>query len=223
MFDIDLHSHTRFFHGFEGRPTAFDRIGFRLNVAVAQARDLDALAVTNHDYFTSFDVDTGDLEIIPGIEISTTEGHLLVVGPDPPERTLAGEITPEEAVSLAHRRNCVAVMAHPFRNSTVKDSDIAVDAVEVNGKHPQTATLVEELAAKRNIPIVGGSDAHYPIEIGRVVTTLDTDDLTAESVVAAIREGETDYRIVQRFPDQYTQKVYAAVHRFKERTTTAAP
>jgi predicted metal-dependent phosphoesterase TrpH len=220
MFDVDLHTHSRFFHGFEGQPTAFDKIGFRLNVAVAQARELDGIAVTNHDYYTGFDVDTGDLEIIPGVEISTSEGHLLVVGPDPPRRTAAGELTPQEAVDLAHRRNCAAVMAHPFRSGTVKDADIAVDAVEVNGKHPQTAPAVKELAKDRNLPLVGGSDAHYPFEIGRVVTKLDTDDLTAEAAVSAIEAGNTDFETVQRFPDQYTQLLYAAVHKFKEKTRT---
>lgn len=223
MFDIDLHTHSRFFHSFEGRPTAFDRFGFRLNVEVARARGLDGIAVTNHDYYTSFDVNTGGLEIIPGIEISTSEGHLLVVGPDPPERTLAGEMTPEEAVSLAHDRNCAVVMAHPFRSGTAKDSPVSVDAVEVNGKHPNTAPMVEVLADERNLPLVGGSDAHYPIEIGRVVTNVDAGKLSPESVADAIWSGRTDYRTVTRFPDQYTQKFYAAVHKLKHKSSEAAP
>jgi len=44
-------------------------------------------------------------------------------------------------------------MAHPFRAGTVKDIGIFVDAVEVNGKHPQTAPLVEELAKEQALPI----------------------------------------------------------------------
>lgn len=219
MIDIDLHTHTRFFHQFEGHPTAFDEFGFRMNVAVARARNLDAIAVTNHDYFTSFDVDTGDLSIIPGIEVSTSEGHLLVIGPDPPERTVAGEPTPQETVTAAHDRDCAVVMAHPFRSGTVKDANVAVDAVEVNGKHPQNAPMIEVLASDRNLSLVGGSDAHYPIEVGRVVTTLSLEELSAESVVSAIKTGNTDFRVVERFPDQYTQKLYAAIHRIKRGTS----
>jgi len=219
MSDIDLHTHTRFFHQFEGRPTPFDEFGFRMNVAVARSRNLDAIAVTNHDYYTSFDVDTGDLAIIPGIEVSTTEGHLLVIGPDPPDWTVPGEMTPQETVDAAHERGCAVVMAHPFRSGTVKDADVAVDAVEVNGKHPQTAQLVEELANDRNLPVVGGSDPHYPIEIGRVVTNLAVDELTPETVVTATKAGETDFEIVARFPDQYTRKLYAAIHRVKSNAT----
>jgi predicted metal-dependent phosphoesterase TrpH len=223
MYDIDLHTHSRFFHSFEGEPTAFDRFGFRLNISVARARDLDGIAITNHDYFTTFDIDTGGLDIIPGVEISTDEGHLLVVGPDPPDRTPPGKLSPEKAVEIAHSRNCAAIMAHPFRSGTVKDAAISVDAVEVNGKHPQTAPLVEELARDRGLPIVGGSDAHYPFEIGRVITRLSAEELTAESVVDAIEAGEIDFQTVQRFPDQYTQLLYSAVHKFKEKTRSKTP
>jgi len=219
MFDIDLHTHSRFFHWSEGRPTAFDRLGLRLNVAVARARGLDAIAVTNHDYYTSFDIDTGGLELIPGIEISTDEGHVLAVGPNPPERTSPGEMTPEEAVAMARRHDCAVVMAHPFRAGTVKDADIAVDAVEVNGKHPRTAPMVEILADDRALPLVGGSDAHYPIEVGRVITSIDAEELTPESVVDAIRAGRTEYQSITRFPDRYTRKLYAAVHRLKHSVT----
>jgi len=223
MYDIDLHSHTRFFHGFEGRPTAFDRTGFRLNVAVAHARGLDAIAVTNHDYYTSFDVATGDLEIIPGMEISTTRGHLLVIGPNPPARTEPGALTPEEAISLAREHECAVVLPHPFRDSTVRDAEVAVDAVEVNGKHPQNAPMVEELAEQKDLPLVGGSDAHYPIEIGRVVTKIEADELTTDTVVQAIKSENTDYETVQRFPDRYIRKLYSAIHWFKRVTSEAAP
>jgi hypothetical protein len=223
MFDIDLHTHSRFFHFFEGRPTAFDKIGFQLNVAIARNRGLNAIAVTNHDYFMTFDVDTSGLVIIPGVEISTEEGHLLVVGPDPPKRTPPGELSPGEAVDLAHSRDCAAIIAHPFRSGTVKDADISVDAVEVNGKHPQAASLVDKLASDRELPIVGGSDAHYPFEIGRVITRVDASELTPESVVGAIQSGQTTYQTVQRFPDQYLRVLYSAVHRFKEKAESKAP
>lgn len=222
MYDVDLHTHSRFFHSFAGQPTAFDKIGFQLNVAVARARDLDGIAVTNHDYFTSFGVDTSGIEIIPGVEISTDEGHLLVVGPDPPARTQPGKLSPEDTVELANRRDCATVMAHPFRSGTVKDADISVDAVEVNGKHPQTAELVEELARDRQLPIVGGSDAHFPFEIGRVITELDANELTPESVVNAIEDGRTDFQRVRRFPDQFTQILYGAVHKFRNMKNSTA-
>lgn len=222
MADIDLHTHSRFFHGFAGRPTWYDEIGARLHVAVARLRGLDAIAVTNHDYYRGFGFDTGELAIVPGIEISSTHGHLLVVGPDPPRRTKPNVLSPAEVVDLAHARDCAVVMAHPYRNSRIKDMDVAVDAVEINGKRLQSTALVEDLAADRGLPIVGGSDAHYPIEVGRAYTVVDADTVTPESVVDAIRAGRTDFRLVDRFPDRYIKRAYSLVHRLKGHTGSAS-
>ncbi|MFW5938711.1 MAG: CehA/McbA family metallohydrolase [Halanaeroarchaeum sp.] len=218
MIEIDLHTHSRFFHGFAGRPTPYDRIGARLHVAVARARGLDGIAVTNHDYYEAFDFDTGDVTVIPGIEVSSTAGHMLVVGPDPPRRTAPGELTPGEVVDIARDRDCAVILAHPYRNSHLPEMDVAVDAVEVNGKRSRSVDRIETLARDRDLPIVAGSDAHYPFEIGRAYTVLDADSATPASVVEAIEDGRTDFRRVDRFPDRYSKPIYALVHRLKGHT-----
>ena len=116
---VDLHTHTRFFHGFDELGRRFDPLGVRMMALVARSRGLDGFVTTNHDYAREFAVD-GDPSVVPGIELTPSEGHLLVVGPDPPTATEPGRLTPEEAVELAHERGCAAVVAHPFRNSTVR-------------------------------------------------------------------------------------------------------
>jgi predicted metal-dependent phosphoesterase TrpH len=218
MVDIDLHTHSRFFHGFEARPTPYDKLGLQIQVAVARVRNLDAIAVTNHDYAVDFDAEIADLTVLPGIEISSSAGHLLVVGPDPPRQTNPNRMSPDDVVDIAHERDCAVIMAHPFRNSHVKETDADVDAVEVNGKRPQPTKLVEELATKKDLPIVGGSDAHYPVEIGRVYTRIDIDEVTPENVVEAIKDGRTEYRITDRFPDQFIHRLYSITHRLKGHT-----
>lgn len=218
MADIDLHTHTRFFHSFPGRRTPFDGIGARALFAAARSRGLDAVAVTNHDYHTGFDFDTGDLTVLPGIEISSTAGHLLVVGPDPPNWTAPGEITPQRVVDLAHDRDCAVIMAHPYRNSQIRELDVGVDAVEVNGKESRPPGLVADLATELGLPLVGGSDAHVPIEVGRAFSTVDVDRVTPENVVEAIRDGRTDFRVVERPQDRYLRRLYGVVHRLKGHT-----
>ena len=121
MFTVDLHAHTRFFHGFQGRPTAFDPIGAQLLALSSHRTHLDGVALTNHDYYTEFDPVVNRTQFIPGVEISTTVGHVVIIGPDPPSRTTPGECTPEEVVSLAHERGCAAIIAHPFRRSRVRE------------------------------------------------------------------------------------------------------
>jgi len=187
MFTVDLHAHTRFFHGFQAEPTPYDPIGARLLALWGRRAGLDGIALTNHDYYRPFDSATGGPQFIPGIEVTTTAGHLLVVGPDPPRRTIPGERTPEEVVSQAHRNGCAAIIAHPYRRSRVRESDAEFDAVEINGKHPDNAERVRALAESLEIPVVGGSDAHYPFEVGRTVTRIEAPELTPEAVVTAIR------------------------------------
>ncbi|WP_226010629.1 PHP domain-containing protein [Halomicrobium salinisoli] len=213
MYEVDLHTHTRFFHGFPGRPTPYDPVGARLHALVARRRGLDGVAATNHDYCW-YD-ETVDVTPIPGIEVSTTRGHVLVVGPDPPEVTAQGQLTPEETVALAHRRDCAAIMAHPYRNGTLPGSGADFDAVEINGKHLENHEDVRALATQRDLPMVAGSDAHYPVEVGRAFTRVYADELTPESVVEAIRESRVEPVVKETALDRVVRPLYARIHRWK--------
>ncbi|WP_227374574.1 PHP-associated domain-containing protein [Haladaptatus halobius] len=214
MFTLDLHTHTRFFHGHERAAEVYDPVGVRLLGLGARYRELDGIALTNHDYYRS--LSAGTVRTIPGIEISTTKGHVLVVGPNPPTRTEPATLTPEETVKLAHDRGCAAIIAHPYRNSTVREVDANFDAIEVNGKHPRTESWVQALAERHDLPMVGGSDAHYPVEVGRAFTRVDANVLTPESVVAAIREGRVEPRVRRGTFDQSVRRLYRRIHEGKE-------
>jgi hypothetical protein len=206
---VDLHTHTRFFHGFPRLGRAFDPLGARLLARVAARRGLDAIATTNHDYYRELGVGDGPLTVIPGIEVTTTRGHVLVVGPSPPKLTGAGELTPEQVVDIAHDRECAAIIAHPFRNSTVRDADAEFDAVEINGKGTESYDVVRRFARERDLPLVGGSDAHYPVEVGRAFTRVGATEATPEGVVAAIRDG----RVEPAIDDRPLQRLFRAAYR----------
>ena len=215
MFTVDCHTHARFFHAFRGRSTPYDRFGVELLSRFARRRGLDGVVLTNHDYYRAFDASADRPLLLPGIEISTTAGHVLVVGPDPPSRTRPGELTPREAVTLAHERGCVAVIAHPYRNSTVRHDPAPFDAVEINGKRPEMAQRVRALATERGIPVVAGSDAHFPFEVGRAVTRVDADTLTPESVVAAIGDGRVEPAIRSDLTSGLLKRGYRYLHRYR--------
>ncbi|WP_336002022.1 CehA/McbA family metallohydrolase [Halorientalis halophila] len=217
MFAVDLHTHTRSFHGFESRPTPVDPAGARALAAVARYRGLDGLAFTNHDYATDYDVP--GLVTIPGIEVSSSRGHVVVLGPDPPAATKVGGMDPPAVVDLAHDRGCVAIVAHPYRNSTVREVDAPFDAIEINGKHPRTRSWVERLAERHDLPTVGGSDAHYPFEVGRAHTLVDADELTPAAVVDAIRNDRVAPRIDTWLPHQLLRSVYRRIHSEKDHLT----
>lgn len=215
MFSVDLHAHTRFFHHLPGRPTAYDPLGAELLARVAKHRGMDGVALTNHDYYASYQARPRDLAFIPGIEISTTMGHALMVGPDPPSGTIPYRMEPAEVVELARDHGCATIIAHPFRDSMLRESDAEFDAVEFNGKHPRTHERARKLAAERELPIVAGSDAHYPFEAARGYTRIDADELTPAAVVAAIREGRVEPRIEEWPSQRFIQSAYSVVHRLK--------
>jgi predicted metal-dependent phosphoesterase TrpH len=215
VYRIDLHAHTRFFHGHRRLGDAYGPLGVRLLTWVARARGLDGVVTTNHDYYRAFESEIGDVAVIPGIEVSTTRGHVLVVGPDPPAETPRGELTPEETVELAHDRGCAAIIAHPYRNSTVREVDASFDAIEVNGKHPRTREWVERLADQHGLPMTGGSDAHYPVEVGRAYTAVDVTEPTPENVVAAISDGRIEPRVDDWLPYRLIGRLYRYIHEDK--------
>lgn len=224
MFAVDLHAHTHFFHGRPDLGRSLDSYGAALADLVARSRKLDAIAFTNHDYSYYEDHPThGSVVHLPGIEVSTSMGHVTVVGPDPPRRTRPGEYTPAELVDEAHERDCIAILAHPFRGSSARESGADFDAVEINGKHPRTAERVRELADELDLPLIAGSDAHYPVEIGRAYTMVDAPELSPESVVEAVRDGRVEPRVTRDVGDYLVRRLYKLVHSAKgvEPTATA--
>lgn len=187
---------------------------------LAHARGLDGFATTNHDYYRAFDAELGNVAVIPGIEVSTNRGHVLVIGPNPPEETIPGKRSPQEIVEMAHDRDCAAIIAHPYRNSTVREVDASFDAIEVNGKHPRTRDWVKRLADEHSLPMTGGSDVHYPPEIGRAYTAVDVEKPTPENVVTAINQGQIEPRIDDWLPYRLIGGLYRAIHRRNDQLDT---
>lgn len=217
MFNVDVHAHTRFFHWSEGQPTSYDPFGAMLLAVASRGRGMDAVALTNHDYYADFSFGSTAPRFIPGIEVTTTDGHVLIVGPNPPTRTPPGELTPQEVVERAHVADCAAIIPHPYRHGSVHESGADFDAIEINGKHPENAQRIRDLGAELDLSIVAGSDAHYPFEAGRAYTRINAETLTPESVVEAIRDGRVEPRVRDGPSQRLFRWGYRHIHEFKRR------
>ena len=153
---------------------------------------LDGIAVTDHD--TLANVDTvrnaapDDLDVIPAVEVTTTQGHLLALDVDeaPPQTD------PLTVIDHVHEQDGVAILSHPF--DTLRqyyDTDLeaiaeAVDAVEAINSRCVRKTFnrrAASFAERHSLPRTGGSDAHFPMEVGRACTVSD------KPVLEAIRDG----------------------------------
>lgn len=102
---FDLHIHSE--HSPDGR-MSLDEI-----VSCARARGLQGVAVCDHDRALTETWDTPDFLLIPGVELSTDQGHLL--GLFVTEQIEARELG--AAIDAVHACGGLAVMAHPFERS----------------------------------------------------------------------------------------------------------
>jgi predicted metal-dependent phosphoesterase TrpH len=188
MIRVDLHVHTN--------ASVDSSINPKFLVDSLYAHPIiKGVAITDHNTVegckqvqklaTSYD----DLLVIPGIEVATQEGDIILLGI---EEKPAAMLPLENLVDFAKQRAALIVIPHPYRVSGIGDAAerIAADAVEIMNPwaSPEQNKLAEQLAKARGLPGVAGSDAHKPDELWTAFTEVDSEpDVTA--ALRAIRNG----------------------------------
>jgi len=189
MLKADLHIHS------EASYDSSTPVEDILETAVE--RGLDVIAVTDHDEISASleaveRAPEYDLVAVPGVEVSTSDGHLLSLGIT--ERPPAGEPV-ETSIEKVREQGGVAVIPHPFqylRHGVGRVQDC--DAVEVYNSRLFTGFAnwrARRFARANDLPELGGSDAHIAPMVGQSYTAIDT-ERDADSVLEAIREGKTE-------------------------------
>lgn len=192
---LDPHVHSRASH--DGCETV-DRI-----LQHASEIGLDAISITDHDTIeaslrAAALAPSYGIIGIPGVEISTRDGHLLGLGIE----TMPEPGRPfEDTVRAIRERGGVAIVPHPFqriRHGVRKRSLTDCDAIEVynawllTGYRNRRARI---FATRREYPGIAGSDAHSILTLGRAYTEIQFDGkktIDEAAIVAAIRDGPLD-------------------------------
>ena len=183
---IDLHVHTIYSH--DSLVTAKDLIFY------ARKRGLDGVAITDHDRIDgAFKIaKETDFLIIPGIEISSSKGHIIGLDVD---ELVPPKLGVDETLDRIHEAGGIAVACHPitfFKESLKGRISSRFDAIEVvnSSAFPfkYSVRRSEEIASRLGIPRVAGSDAHYGPEIGYAYTLVNAESEVGE-VVNAIRKS----------------------------------
>ena len=172
---IDLHVHSKY-----SKDSVSD-----INTIVRRIKQqgLDGYGICDHDTLMGIPEaikKREDLTVIPAIEISAKNAHIIALDPNesiPPNQSII------ETVEQIHDQGATAVLAHPYSlpKNWVKITQIKMaklDAIEVANSmqipYNMICNLSQELANKLKLPATGGSDSHIPETIGNAFTIIET-------------------------------------------------
>ncbi|MBV9491633.1 MAG: PHP domain-containing protein [Verrucomicrobia bacterium] len=201
---IDLHCHTFFSGDGVSSPEQL--------IAAARRKGLNGLAITDHNTCDAitYMLDKGlvrsdglpvnDFLAVPGVEVTTAEGHLLCIGATLPN--LKGHPAIEVCRRI-HDAGGLAIPPHPYDlfragiRENVLDT-LPIDALEVFN----AATTLKrynqmafDYARRRNLPMTASSDAHHYAAVGTACTILDTTDFSVAGILAQIvKQNELSQR-----------------------------
>jgi len=152
--------------------------------------DLDVIAITDHDRLRgALEAEQMqgdyDFEVVPGVEMTTLEGHCLCLFVGKPIKMWRGL---EWTIGKAHEQGGIVIAPHPMsmltrsigrwsfeRVMSSKSPEIYFDAVET--LNPSYAGRVAEPKVRRlnhqryHLPEVGNSDSHHLEGVGTAFTT----------------------------------------------------
>jgi predicted metal-dependent phosphoesterase TrpH len=187
---LDLHIHSKY--------SIDSPLTVRTIARRAKAIGLGGFALTDHNSVRGHrrfaDVKGTGLLMVPGIEISAIEGHILAYGIS--SRIPRG-LSTEETVDRIIAAGGMPVAAHPYRKVTgIGEKAVhqgGFKVVEVfNGRtttrNNRKAVL---LASKIAAGVTGGSDSHSLEEIGNGYTIVFERVDTVDDLLECIRKGRT--------------------------------
>ena len=189
MLTCDLHVHTSYSKDGE---SSVEEI-----LLQAEEVGLDAIAITDHDTVDgakkALTIPSCVL-VIPGIEVSTRQGHLLVLGVT---EVIPSGLDVVATVEIARNMGALLILPHPYhvwRHGVArrKNAGMAVvDAVEsfnsryiVGSANKKAARIAKRLGK----PCVGGSDAHNARFVGFGRTYVEAEK-NVPAILEAIRAG----------------------------------
>ena len=185
----DLHVHSSYSSDCKSDPKDI--------IKVAIKNGLQGIAITDHNSikFHLNDFNSPELLIVPGVEVSTKNGHIIGLGI---KEKIAKGMTPKETVEKIHELGGEAIVPHPFdftrKGIGKKIRELTNIAVEtMNGSCPVKSfnLKAKKWAESNNLSETGGSDAHRLKDIGMAYTVCSVECNTIDDLLEAIRKKET--------------------------------
>ncbi len=189
---IDLHVHSHYSEDAIGSPKQI--------VRSIRKKGINGVAITDHNSIKGglegLKLKNEGVIVIPGVEISTLEGHLLAVGV---KEDITRGLPLLETIEIIYEKGGVPIIPHLFRAmSGVKEKNLIKVASRINSIEvfnscslSKTNTKMERIAERYNLGGTGGSDSHEPEYAGYGYTTFDTTDLRIDTLLGEIEKKKT--------------------------------
>ena len=194
---FDIHVHTEEY-------SLDSQLPLRKILSSAKEMGLSGVCITDHDSHVLYpqaemlSKESG-LVVIVGWEYTCREGHLLVFGAPKLKRTQM-PMPLGNVLNKIKSHGGIAIAAHPFRwdnphmGNAIKDHVSLLDGIEAfNGGATAEENLFAYNFAKENeLPILGGSDAHHVLRIGRFVTEFSRPVKNETDFIRAITKAKSN-------------------------------
>lgn len=197
-YHIDLHCHSWFSGDGVSSPESL--------IEAARKKGLHGFALTDHNTSDGcrYLLDKGlvredgqpvdNFLVIPGVEVTTAEGHLLCLGVILPYLKGAPAA---EVCKLVHELGGLAIPPHPYDLFRAGIRESVLDTLEIDALEVfNAATTLKRYnqmafayATARKLPMTAGSDAHHESAIGTAYTILHTDDFSVKGLLHQITCG----------------------------------
>ncbi len=214
---IDLHTHTD--------PLSHDSLLSPDHlIELAKAAGLDGVCLTEHDFFWEPDKarelrHRRDFLVIPGIEVNTEDGHVLVFGL---EKYVYGMHRMRELAALVEQAGGVMIAAHPYRRQLPfelrheGDWSAALERAAANPAYPLVAAMEShngrgtarenafsrELAERLSLPQTAGSDAHTSADVGTCATEFERAISGLDDLIEELRAGRFSPSVLRQLPSE---------------------
>jgi hypothetical protein len=192
MLKLDLHVHSCYSDDASGTPEEL--------IKALKKQGLHGMALTDHNTIEgslkAYKNTPKDFIVIPSMEISTKDGHLLALNVT---KTILRDRTVEETVDAIIDAGGIPIVPHLFRllsgikKEKLKPIHTKLSALEVfNGcSVPPSNLKTAKVASQYHLGGTGGSDSHDPLYAGYSYTTVDTTDLRLDTILSEIQKKKT--------------------------------
>lgn len=186
---LDMHTHTN--------QSSCGVMNIQDMIEIAAGCGLDGICITDHQtmavrHYITEGPQANGLVVIFGMEYETPDGDFLIFGP---YEHIAQKMEADELLNYVRQTHGVAVAAHPFRGNRPASRRFLQNrqctAIEtMNGRNSEIENLkAVQWADRLSLTATGGSDAHKPDELGRIVTRFPAPVRSRDDLIQALYHG----------------------------------